>query len=160
MRRLAVSVTATVLAMLAVLGMKAAAGKPGSAATVAHGSSVVGNGSSGTGAAAQGAAGGGAVIKSVTGDTVVVAGPQIVLAHGIVQVQATLVGRRLVDVTALSLPHDNPHSWDGANYAVPKLRSEVLSKQGTNVAIVSGATYTSHGYLSSLQAALDAAGRR
>jgi endonuclease YncB( thermonuclease family) len=160
-RRLAVSVTATVLAMLGLLGMKAAAsGKSAFTMTVAHGGSGAGNGSSGTGAAAGNAAGGGAVIKSVTGDTVVVTGPQVVLAHGIVQVQATLVGGRLIDVAAISLPHDNPHSWDGATAAAPKLRSEVLSKQSANVAIVSGATYTSHGYLSSLQAALDAAGRR
>jgi len=147
--------------MLGLLGMKAAAsGRSGGTMSVAHGSGAVDNGSSGTGAAAKNAAGGGAVIKSVTGDTVVVTGPQIVLAHGIVQVQATLVGGRLIDVAALSLPHDNPHSWDGAIAAAPKLRSEVLAKQSANVAIVSGATYTSHGYLSSLQAALDAAGRR
>ena len=67
-------------------------------------------------------------------------------------------GGRIVDVNAISLPHDNPHSWAGGTYAAAKLRSEVLSKQGTDVQIASGATYTSHAYLSSLQAALDAAG--
>jgi uncharacterized protein with FMN-binding domain len=93
-------------------------------------------------------------------DTVVATGPQVVLAHGIVQVRATVTAGRIIDVDALSLPHDNPHSWGGSSGAAAKLRTEVLSKQSAAVDIVSGATYTSCGYLSSLQAALDAAGKR
>lgn len=144
--------------MLGLLGMKAAAANKASAApTVAHSGSAAGDSASGS-AAVQTMAGSVAVVRNTANNTVVATGPQVVLAHGIVQVQATLVAGRLVDVTALSLPHDNPHSWDGANAAAVKLRSEVLSKQSADVAIVSGATYTSHGYISSLQAALDAAG--
>ena len=160
MRRLVISVTATVLAMLGLLGMKAAAAsKAGNAASVVHGGGTVGNGPTGSSPAGKNAAASNAASAvTMANDTVVATGPQIALAHGIVQVRATLVGGRLVDVTALSLPHDNPHSWDGSNAAAVKLRSEVLSKQGADVAIVSGATYTSHGYISSLQAALDAAG--
>jgi len=92
-------------------------------------------------------------------DTVVSTGPQVALAHGIVQVRVTITGGRIIDVAALSLPHDNPHSWAGSSGAAVKLRSEVLAKQSANVNVVSGATYTSHGYMSSLQAALDAAGK-
>lgn len=128
MRRTAVFITATVLAMLALLGMKEGV-RTGVAASVVRGN-----------------------------DTMTVTGPQVVLAHGIVQVQAKIVGGRIVDVKALSLPHDNPHSWAGGTYAAPRLRSEVLAKQSADVQIVSGATYTSHAYMSSLQAALDAAG--
>lgn len=128
MRRTVVFVTATVLAMLALVGMKEGV-RSGYAASVVR-----------------------------RNDTVTVTGPQVVLAHGIVQVQAVIAGGRIVDVKALSLPHDNPHSWAGGTYAAPKLRSEVLAKQSADVQIVSGATYTSHGYISSLQAALDAAG--
>jgi uncharacterized protein with FMN-binding domain len=129
-RRTAVFITATVLAMLALLGMKEGV-RSGVAASVVRSS-----------------------------DTMTVTGPQVVLAHGIVQVQAKIVSGRIVDVKALSLPHDNPHSWAGGTYAAPKLRSEVLAKQSADVQIVSGATYTSHAYMSSLQAALDAAGLR
>ena len=132
MRRLAISVTATVLAMVGLLGWKVAA-------AAKSGSNVANTADAGNG-------------------TKVVTGPQVALAHGIVQVQATITDGRIVDVTALSLPHDNPHSWGGSTAAAMKLRSEVLSKQSANVDIVSGATYTSHGYISSLQAALDAAG--
>ena len=128
MRRTAVFVTATVLALLALLGMKQGV-RAGAAASVVRGN-----------------------------DTMTVTGPQVVLAHGIVQVQAKIAAGRIVDVDAISLPHDNPHSWAGGTYAAAKLRSEVLAKQSADVQIVSGATYTSHGYISSLQAALDAAG--
>jgi uncharacterized protein with FMN-binding domain len=95
------------------------------------------------------------VVRS--GDKVTATGPKVVLAHGIVQVQVTLINGKITDVTALSMPHDNPHSWGGAQTAGPKLRSEVLEKQSANIDIVSGATYTSKGYAQSLQAALDAA---
>jgi len=132
-RRTAVFVTATVLALWGVLDGKSGLNglKAAGAATVAR-----------------------------SNDTAVATGPQIVLAHGIVQVRATITGGRVVDVVALSLPHDNPHSWAGSSAAAVKLRTEVLSKQSAQVDIVSGATFTSHGYLASLQAALDAAGRR
>ena len=95
------------------------------------------------------------VVRS--GDRMIVTGPQVVLAHGIVQVRATLTDGRITDVTALSLPHDNPHSWGGSTAAAVKLRSQALAKQSAKLDVVSGATYTSHGYMQSLQAALDAA---
>lgn len=140
MRRLVISVTATVLTMLGLLVWKAG-GTAKSAAARVMSNAVVRTGTGGNG-------------------TTVVTGPQVVLAHGIVQVRATIAADgRIIDVTALSLPHDNPHSYGGSTAAAVKLRTEVLTKQSAKVDIVSGATYTSHGYISSLQAALDAAGR-
>jgi uncharacterized protein with FMN-binding domain len=41
--------------------------------------------------------------------------------------------------------------------ALPTLRTEVLTAQTANVDSVSGATYTSDGYVSSLQSAIDQA---
>lgn len=84
-------------------------------------------------------------------------GPQIPLAHGIVQVQVVTMGSRIVDVKAVQLPHDNNHSWEDSLHAAAVLRSEVLSKQSTDLHVVSGATYTSTAYLQSLNAALDIA---
>jgi uncharacterized protein with FMN-binding domain len=131
-RRTAVFVTATALALLALMITKAGMKANASATTTAT------------------------VVRSA--NKVVVTGPQVVLAHGIVQVRVTLTGGRITDVVALSVPHDNPHSCGGSSAAVLKLRSEVLTKQSATVNVVSGATYTSHGYMTSLQAALDAAG--
>jgi uncharacterized protein with FMN-binding domain len=91
-----------------------------------------------------------------SGDKAISTGPKIALTHGIVQVRVTITDGKITDVAALSLPHDNPHSWDDSSAAAVKLRSEVLAKQSANIDVVSGATYTSRGYARSLQAALDA----
>jgi uncharacterized protein with FMN-binding domain len=84
-------------------------------------------------------------------------GPAVPLAHGLVQVQVTCVGSRIVAVKAVQLPHDNTHSWNDSLHAAAVLDSEVISKQSTHLDTVSGATYTSQGYLQSLNAALDVA---
>jgi uncharacterized protein with FMN-binding domain len=94
---------------------------------------------------------------SVKSGTRTALGPAIPLAHGLVQVQVTCVGTRIVAVQAVQLPHDNNHSWNDSLHAAAVLRSEVLSKQSTDLHTVSGATYTSEGYLESLNAALDVA---
>ncbi|WP_051451226.1 FMN-binding protein [Actinospica robiniae] len=94
---------------------------------------------------------------SASASTRTAVGPEIALAHGIVQVQVTCVGSRIVDVKALQLPHDNNHSWEDSQHAAAVLRGEVLRKQSYHLDAVSGATYTSEAYLQSLQAALDVA---
>ncbi len=76
------------------------------------------------------------------------------------QVRVTVTGGRITEVVALSLPHDNPHSWAGSSAAAVKLRTEALAAQSAHIDIITGATYTSRGYARSLQATLDAAGRR
>jgi uncharacterized protein with FMN-binding domain len=84
-------------------------------------------------------------------------GPAIALAHGLVQVRVTALGSRIIDVQAVQLPHDNDHSWEDSEHAAAVLRSEVLSRQTADLHAVSGATYTSEGYLESLEAALELA---
>jgi hypothetical protein len=44
------------------------------------------------------------------------------------------------------------------SYALPILVDQTVKQQGAHVQMVSGATYTSEGYLTSLQSALDQAG--
>lgn len=76
---------------------------------------------------------------------------------GPVQVQVTIAGGRITDVKTLQQPNGNFRDQEINSYAVPQLREEVLSAQSANIDTVSGATVTSDGYISSLQAALDAA---
>lgn len=76
---------------------------------------------------------------------------------GPVQVQVTIAGGRITDVKTLQQPNGNFRDQEINSYAVPQLRQEVLSAQSANIDTVSGATVTSDGYISSLQAALDAA---
>lgn len=78
--------------------------------------------------------------------------------YGNVQVQLTLVSGKITEVLALQLTNDGGRSVQISNRAAPVLRSEVLASQTANVASVTGATYTSDGYLSSVQSALDQAG--
>jgi uncharacterized protein with FMN-binding domain len=74
------------------------------------------------------------------------------------QVSVTISGNSITEVTALQLTNADGRSRQISNYAAPILRKEVLSAQSANVSYVSGATYTSDGYLRSLQSALDQAG--
>jgi uncharacterized protein with FMN-binding domain len=53
------------------------------------------------------------------------------------------------------MPADQRRSQQISSYVAPQLQSEVLSAQSANVNTISGATYTSEGYLQSLQSALD-----
>lgn len=76
---------------------------------------------------------------------------------GSVQVQIVVAGGKITDVKALHLTDAERRSQMISATAAPILRSEVLQAQSANVDTVSGATVTSDAYLSSLQAALDAA---
>lgn len=85
-------------------------------------------------------------------------GNSVATEFGAVQVQVTISGGSITDVAALHLTDRDGRSVQISNRAAPVLRSEVLQSQSANVSNVSGATYTTRGYLSSLQSALDLAG--
>lgn len=85
-------------------------------------------------------------------------GTSVQTRFGPVQVQITVANGSITDVTALQLTDKDQRSVSISNRAAPVLRQEVLAAQSANVQGVSGATYTSDGYLSSLQSALDQAG--
>jgi uncharacterized protein with FMN-binding domain len=86
-----------------------------------------------------------------------VTGALVSTPYGQVQVQVSLLGKRITNVTALHLTDSSDTSVQISASAEPTLRSEALSAQSANIDLVSGATYTSEGYKASLQAALDAA---
>ena len=85
-------------------------------------------------------------------------GSTVSTRFGDVQVQVTISGGSLTDVTALQLTDHDGRSISISNRAAPMLRQEVLQAQSASVSMISGATYTSAAYLQSLQAALDQAG--
>ncbi len=86
-----------------------------------------------------------------------VTGAAVGIRWGAVQVQVTIAGGAITDVTAIQLPDGDRHSAQLSQRAEPRLRSSALATQGVEVDVVSGATYTSLAYAQSLQAALDAA---
>lgn len=85
-------------------------------------------------------------------------GTSVQTRFGNVQVSVTIAGGLITDVTALQLTDDDGRSVQISNRAAPILREEVIAAQSANVSNVSGATYTTQAYLSSVQSALDQAG--
>lgn len=77
--------------------------------------------------------------------------------YGPVQVQITVTGGKIVDVQAVEYPTDNSRDRQINERAIPQLVSETLDAQSADIHFVSGATYTSQGYLDSLQSAMDQA---
>jgi uncharacterized protein with FMN-binding domain len=78
--------------------------------------------------------------------------------YGIVQVQVVLTDGAITDVTALKYPQTDRKDVQINSRAIPRLRAQVLSAQSARIDGVSGATFTTDGYVTSLQSALDAAG--
>ena len=123
---------------------------PGSSGSGSSGSSDSGSSDSGSGSGSSGS-GSDSSSKTVDGDTVQT-------QWGPVQVSVTVAGGKVTDVTVLQQPNGNGRDQQINSYALPILRQEALSAQSANIDMVSGATVTSQGYVSSLQSALDKAG--
>ena len=81
-------------------------------------------------------------------------GPVIDTRWGPVQVRVDLAGRKITDVHALQLPFEKARSKEISDAVEPLLHDEVLRAQSARIDVVSGATYTSEGYITSLQNAL------
>jgi uncharacterized protein with FMN-binding domain len=84
-------------------------------------------------------------------------GSAVQIPFGTVQVQVTFQGGKITDVQAVQMPSDQRHSAEISSAVAPMLHDEVLQAQSAQVNTISGATYTSMGYLQSLQSALDQA---
>jgi len=119
----------------------AAAPSPGASASAvkAKGSTSKGTPKAGTGSTTA---------KTVTGE----AWPTI---YGPVQVQVTVSGGKVTAVTATEYPKETPRDYQINSYAIPQLNSEATAAGSASIDSVSGATYTSQGYVGSLQSALD-----
>jgi uncharacterized protein with FMN-binding domain len=87
-----------------------------------------------------------------------VTGPVVQVKWGQVQVRATIAQGRITGVDVLRSPDENAHDREINARAVPELVRQTLAAQSARIDMVSGATFTSTGYVQSLQAALDRAG--
>jgi uncharacterized protein with FMN-binding domain len=76
---------------------------------------------------------------------------------GPVQVQIKVAAGTITGVRILQYPSGNAQDVAIAQYALPVLMRETTRAQSAQIDMVSGATYTSQGYLQSLQSALDQA---
>jgi uncharacterized protein with FMN-binding domain len=78
--------------------------------------------------------------------------------YGIVQVKITVSGKRITNVGFAQLTAFDGRSQQINSQAAPTLLQETLQAQSARIDAVSGASYTSSGYVQSLQSALDKAG--
>jgi uncharacterized protein with FMN-binding domain len=149
MRRAIAAIISTVAGLVLLLSFKSHAGNagPGIGALVHHASPTP---SASPRAKATKKPATQSSTRTLTGDT-------INTRYGPVQVRVTLSGSRLTDVSPVQLPQDSSRDIEIDNQAVPILLQEALSAQSANIDSVSGATYTSDGYIRSLQSALDKA---
>ena len=148
----------TVAAALASAGILLAGWQTGTQvngiSSVASSTTATGTtGSTGTGLNAAGSSGS----TGSTGTSGTFKGTAVQTRFGPVQVQITVASGKITDVTALQLTNTDGKSIQISNRAAPLLRSKVLAAQSADVQTVSGATITSVAYLTSLQAAIDAA---
>jgi uncharacterized protein with FMN-binding domain len=83
-------------------------------------------------------------------------GPSINVNYGNVQVKITVVDGRITDAVAVKTPSGKNDRY--TNMSVPTLKKQTLAAQSANIQGVSGASYTSYGWYTSLQGALAQAG--
>ncbi|MFG1704245.1 FMN-binding protein [Nonomuraea sp. M3C6] len=77
---------------------------------------------------------------------------------GPVQVRITVTDGKIADIEVLRSPDGNRRDIEINDRALPILRQETMSAQSAQIDSVSGASYTSDGYIRSLQSAIDRAG--
>jgi uncharacterized protein with FMN-binding domain len=87
-----------------------------------------------------------------------VLGPAVQTQYGVVQVKITLSGSTITNAGFAQLTANDRRSQDINSQAAPILLQQTLSAQSAKIDGVSGASYTTQGYEQSLQSALDKAG--
>jgi len=85
-------------------------------------------------------------------------GPSVATAYGNMQVQLVINNGKITDVQPLVIGLGDSTSRRINASAVPQLESRVLAAQTYKVNYVSGASYTSSGFLSSVRGAMQKAG--
>ena len=83
-------------------------------------------------------------------------GNAVDVGYGIVQVKITVSNGEITDAQAVQVPTGRNDRY--TNMSVPVLRQRTLAAQSANINGVSGASYTSYGWYTSLTSALKQAG--
>ena len=156
MKRVILAIVSTVASLVLVLSFKTHS--PSAAATPPAAVSSTGTSTGTSGSTSGGASSSSSTTKQSTSTTKTYTGDAAMTRYGPVQVQVTVKNGAVTSVAATDYPMSDPRDAQINSYAIPQLNSEAASAGNANIDMVSGATYTSEGYLSSLQSALDKAG--
>ena len=157
MRRIVLWLASTVTIVVLLFGYHTSTNKA-SPATVSSSSgdpTTTSSTSSGSGSSSSGS---GSSSGSSSSSTKTYSGSVAQTRWGPVQVQITVQDGKITKVTVLQQPNGNHRDEEINSYALPILISDTMDAQSAQIDMVSGATVTSEGYVTSLQAALDEAG--
>jgi uncharacterized protein with FMN-binding domain len=132
-------------------GHAAGAAAPASGGTASSGTASGGHATGSTAKSPAGKQGG----SGKSAGTRVVSGSTASTAYGPMQVQVTATGGRITSVTALQQTDVGSYSGQVDSQAIPQLDKEAIVAQSAKIHAVTGASYTSQGYIQSLQSALD-----
>jgi FMN-binding domain len=158
MRRAILAVTATVAGLVALLSFKSHVPSVPTAASSGTGgtsSSSASSSSSSGSSSVPGEFPTGSLAGSLPADERAVTGNVANTVYGPVQIQLAVRNNKIVKVAVLEQPTSTIHDIQIGEFAFPRLISETLAAQNARIDAVSGASYTSQGYIQSLQSALD-----
>ena len=158
MRRVILAIVGTVAGLIVLLSFKthstsAAATPPAAISGTSSQASTPSASSSSSGSPSASSS-----PSSITGAAKTVTGTAVDTMYGPVQVQITVKNGKVTAAQAVQYPQDSPRDQQINSYAIPVLNQEAVSASSASIDAVSGATYTSGGYVTSLQSALDKAG--
>jgi uncharacterized protein with FMN-binding domain len=139
-------------------GSQASLAAPASGSAISGGVSSGSTAASSSSAASSSAAASSTAAPSTAATSGTVTGAVADTRWGPVQVQLTIVDKKVTNVAVVQYPNGNGKDQEINAQALPILIQETLDKQSASIDMVSGATVTSDGYLQSLQSALDQAG--
>lgn len=159
MRRVALAVVSTVVALVLLLSFKSHTSNAVVSPSAAVSTPVAGSASDSTSSGSPSTSGSAATSTArKTASKRVVTGSAVSTRYGPVQVRITIENGKLAEVSAIDYPNNDPRDAQINSYAIPVLNQEAVAAGNSTINMVSGATYTSEGYIQSLQSALDTAG--
>lgn len=157
MRRVILAVTGTIAGLVALLSFKSHVPSAPVAATTGGtgGTSTSSTSGGGQTEVVPGAFPQGSIATNLPAGETAVDGKVASTSYGPVQIQLIKRNGKIVKVAVLMQPTNTLNDVQIGKFAFPKLISETLAAQNGKIDAVSGATYTSAGYIQSLQSALD-----
>jgi uncharacterized protein with FMN-binding domain len=164
MRRVILTIVGTIAGLVALLSFKSHLPTVPSAAASTTGGSSNTAGTSATGGTSASSSSpatvpgefpmGSLAGKLPAGETAIT-GHVATTVYGPVQIQLIMRNSKIVKVAVLQQPMNTVNDIQIGKFAFPKLIGETLAAQTAKIDAVSGASYTSAGYIQSLQSALD-----
>jgi uncharacterized protein with FMN-binding domain len=155
MRRVILAIAGTVAGLVALLSFKSHLPSVPSAVAATTGGSGGTSSSSSSATTVPGEFPQGSLAGKIPAGETAVSGHVASTAYGPVQIQLIMRDSKIVKVAILQQPANTIRDIQIGESAFPRLISETLTAQTAKIDAVSGASYTSAGYIQSLQSALD-----